>query len=334
MVDNSGYFLNNYKLNKWEIGLCLITGLTGAPYAKRHWELSKINPRYALWHKAIAVAEYTPVMGGFVALIERITAFAISIFSNTSRTIVRSDGRDPLTIRTMGNATASEFISCLNPTLFSGLTPLTEKEAQDFLNRGGSLNIITDEKINSKRINISKEEQIITGCNSGINRSQVAAAIFINMRIAVKGVFAGGDSAMNPEANFPSFADPSETGEADYQSATNFKNAFGFPKLNQIGANELESFIEDERAVIAAKNFYQRYINELSPTHFITFSSSGPSVIRRLLKREGSLKGFTITYCPWGDEIAHPPAGSDSNGHSVEAYQRFAAKLRNCFTIT
>jgi hypothetical protein len=337
MINNSSYFLNNYQLERFEIGFCFITGLTCAPYAKRHWELSNKNPKYSLWHKVIAGLEYMPVIGGIVALTERIIVFASSFFSNIpsnlSQPNVHLKDRDSLTIQTIGNATALEFISCINPTLFSGLTPLTEEEAQEFLNRGGSLNIITNEKINEKKITLSKEEQIITGCTSGVNRSQVAAATLIKMNIKIKGILAGGDSAMNPEADFPSFASLSDTNEELLQSAMNFEKAFGMCKLDRIGEEKLELSIEGEN-IRNAKKFYQDYIDLLAQTHFITFAVSGPSVIRRLLKREGSLTGFTITHFPWGDEIAHPPENSKLERFSIESYQSFAAKISNCFNIT
>lgn len=356
MNPNSGLSLNNYKLGWLDIGLCLTTGLTCAPYAKRHWTLSNENSRYSLWHKGIAVLEYTPVIGGLVAVVERVIVFTGSFFSTQPRPDTRSGigsgSRDPanvgvqrqhtsplsstatptlLATHTMGNATALEFITCINPTLFTELTKLTQQEAQEFLSRGGALNVITEGKIKENQIVLRKEEQVITGCNSGINRSQVAAAVVIKRGIPLKGVLAGGDSAMNPEADFPSFANPSEMGEEQFGSATNFEKTFGIRKLDQVGFKELKPFLDVAKEVITAKKFYQDYIDQLSQTHFITFGPSGPSVLRRLLKRNGSLNGFTITHCPWGDEIAHPPEDSQLKKCSTESYARFALKLSQCF---
>lgn len=335
MVSNSSYRLNSYSLDMRDIGLCFITGLTSVPYAKRHWALSNENTRYSVWHKVMAVIECIPIVGGLVAIIERVSVFAISFFNTQQKSeISLQNTEQPIIKEQVGNATALEFISCINQKLFTGLTPLTEKEAEEFLKRGGSLNIITQEKMNEKRISIRKEEQVITGCNSGINRSQVAAAVLINMGITVKGVLAGGESPMNPEADFPSFTDPSKAGEKEYNAATNFIKTFDIPKLNQIGAKELALFLEDEQ-VGKAKEFYQDYINKLhSPTHFITFGPSGLSVIRRLLKREESLIGFTITHSPWDDEVAHPPEDSGFKQYSIEAYKRFETMLSNCFNIS
>ncbi len=78
---NSSYFLNNYELGGSDIGLCLISGLTCIPYAERHWALSKVNSDYSSWHKVIAILEYLPLIGGPVALVERVIAFASSFFS-------------------------------------------------------------------------------------------------------------------------------------------------------------------------------------------------------------------------------------------------------------
>jgi|688.fasta_scaffold73104_3 hypothetical protein len=234
-------------------------------------------------------------------------------------------------IHKKGNATALEFVSLINATLFIELTKLSERESQEFLNRGGSLNIITTEKIKEKRIALHKEEQVITGCNSGINRSQVAAVVIKKMGITVAGVLAGGDSAMNPEADFSSFADPLEMGEEKYKSATNFKECFDIDKFVQIGAKELGNFRKGEK-VKEAKKFFQDFIDQLSHTHFITFGPSGLSVLRRLLQRKGSLEGFTITHFPWNDEIAHPPKDCKFQPYSKKSYKHFAKKVSLCFT--
>ena len=346
-------YLNNYELDKSDIGLCFITGLTCIPYANRHWAASNENLSYSLHHKVIAVLEYIPVIGILVGLLERIIAFSILFFKSDLPPIDESENKGSSNIakpqetpseippapNRKDNATASEFISCVNPTLPSAISQLNKEEAQEFLNRGGLLNIITEEKMNARRIMISKEEQVITGCNSGINRSQVAAAVVKSMGITVAGVLAGGDSGMNPEATTHITSNPLQDQEENFQSATNFEKTFTLPKSSQIGSElysganeEMTTEIRNEM-MDANKKHYQDYINKLPPTHFITFGSSGPSALRRLLKREGrSLDGFTITYFPWGDEIAHPLEGSNSKPCSEESYKNFATKLRNCFT--
>lgn len=326
MINNATLRLNDYGLGCKDIGLCLITGLTCIPYAQRHWALAKQNSRYSVWHKVLAVLESIPVGGGFVALIERVSVFVISFFSSKQKLEISLKDYPKGDV---GNATALEFISCVNPTLFKGITPLTKEEAQEFLDRGGTLNIITPEKIQTQRINIRDGVQVITGCNSGLNRSQVAAAVVRYLGIKILGVLAGGDSAMNPEGDIHTFVDPSEG-----QSAANFRNRFKKSKLQQVGTKEIGSFVEDPEDISRARTFYQDFINKIHlATHFITFSSSGPSVMRRLLLRPGrSLNGFTISYSPLADEVAHPRVSGVARD-SDEAYRLFAEKLTGCFNV-
>lgn len=132
---SSDYYLKNYELGALDIGLCLITGLTCAPYAKRHWTMSNENSNYSLGHKLIAVLECVPIIGGIIGLVERIIIYINSFFRPTAKS-----GIAPSKIPTLGNATALEFSSSINKVLFKALTELSEKETQEFLNRGGSLN--------------------------------------------------------------------------------------------------------------------------------------------------------------------------------------------------
>jgi rhodanese-related sulfurtransferase len=274
-------------------------------------------------HVLIGIAEISPVIGQISSIFEMLIVTRFNDYQDVS-----TDQR-PRKIVSTGNATASEFVSCVNKKLFTGISKLTEQEVQEFLDRGGELNTVSDDEMSKKPIPIHADEQVITGCNSGINRSQVAAAVMKEMKIHVIGVLAGGDSAMNLEADCSSFVNPAE--ETSYQAATNFKETFKFPKFNQVGREKYPNFLEDKKRVNGAKEFYQNYINQLSGTHFITFGPSGPSVLRRLLKRKGSLQGFTITHIPWGDEVANPPKGLC---YSREAYQNFADKLKACFVVS
>ncbi len=71
------YFLDNhphkYDLSLDDIFLSISTLLSGAPYAKRHWELSfEGSPNYVWGHRAIAVLEALPVMGAANSLLERV----------------------------------------------------------------------------------------------------------------------------------------------------------------------------------------------------------------------------------------------------------------------
>lgn len=76
------YSLNNhakhYNVFSKDVGISLITGLSGAPYALRHLDLAKKVKSHALGHRVIAVLEMIPVIGALAALIERIVAYVKS----------------------------------------------------------------------------------------------------------------------------------------------------------------------------------------------------------------------------------------------------------------
>jgi hypothetical protein len=329
LTNDLGICMNfNYSLNHDDYSVR--NALTWGNFSGKHFQKageSRFGSR--IIHILIGIVELIPVVGQISSIFEMIivTQFGSPLHVSTNSSKFDCT-QTPQVIASMGNATALEFISCVNPTLFTALTPLTEQEVQAFLNRGGALNIVSEDKMSKKPITIYSREQVITGCNSGINRSQVAAAIMTEMHVPIRGVLAGGDSAMNPEVQIH-FFDPADEMS---QSATNFRKTFLFPKFAQVGAKELPRFLEDREQMINAKKFYQDYIDSLSGAHFITFSSSGPSVLRRLLQRKGSLLGFTITYVPWGDEVAHPPEGITTC--SRESYGRFASKLKACFAVS
>jgi O-acetyl-ADP-ribose deacetylase (regulator of RNase III) len=60
-----------YGLSCNDCLLSLATGLSGAPYAKRHWELSHTSEH--VWgHRIIAVLEAIPLFGALIGMIERI----------------------------------------------------------------------------------------------------------------------------------------------------------------------------------------------------------------------------------------------------------------------
>lgn len=59
----------------------VVTGLSGAVYSKRHFEISQ-NQGMSVWgHRTIAVLEALPVLGGLTALLERIAFFVEETFS-------------------------------------------------------------------------------------------------------------------------------------------------------------------------------------------------------------------------------------------------------------
>jgi serine/threonine protein phosphatase PrpC len=72
-------FLENsqkYSLSLSDGALSLVTGLSGLPYAKRHWESSHKASTQSVWkHRVIAVLEALPILGGCMALIERIAFY-------------------------------------------------------------------------------------------------------------------------------------------------------------------------------------------------------------------------------------------------------------------
>lgn len=59
----------------------IFTGLSGAPYAQRHWSLAtNIDQDNRCIHKSIAILEFIPIIGGLAALIERIVVFVYEKF--------------------------------------------------------------------------------------------------------------------------------------------------------------------------------------------------------------------------------------------------------------
>lgn len=74
---------NNYQysLRAGDILTSLATGCSGYPYAVRHWEQSQIESTW-FWHKMIAVVEFMPILGGIVALVERVAFASCYGFSN------------------------------------------------------------------------------------------------------------------------------------------------------------------------------------------------------------------------------------------------------------
>ncbi len=74
-----------YSISFCDAFTSVITGLSGLPYSLRHWELStKCEAKHSLGHKAIAVLEALPVLGGLAALIERIVVFIYNKFFNSN----------------------------------------------------------------------------------------------------------------------------------------------------------------------------------------------------------------------------------------------------------
>ena len=55
-----------YSISCKDMGVSVLTGFSGAPFAKRHWQLS--NQFNYFGHRVIACLEYLPVLGALVAL--------------------------------------------------------------------------------------------------------------------------------------------------------------------------------------------------------------------------------------------------------------------------
>jgi hypothetical protein len=223
---------------------------------------------------------------------------------------------NPITSASVDGSIATQFIEACNVHWKSDFWKeyrLDIKEANSFLDRGGKINLVKD---NSK-IPISRKEFFHTGCTSAINRSQVARIFLLLNGFKVHNeCWAGGDSHLNP------FAEMSTAHRKALSEA--FKEAFDRDKTVVAGVSDEGEGYE--------KGWFENYFKELKPSiHFILFATSGMSILRRLLAREGSLEGFTITYIPWDDEINHPPKGSTYSKDSREAYVAFRDKLGRHF---
>ncbi|NGX47794.1 MAG: hypothetical protein K1000chlam3_01177, partial [Chlamydiae bacterium] len=71
--------VNGYQTSFSDLLTSVVTGASGIPFANRHYELSKVESTWA--HRLIALIEYLPILGGSVALIERL---AYSLFGEHS----------------------------------------------------------------------------------------------------------------------------------------------------------------------------------------------------------------------------------------------------------
>ncbi len=67
-----------YNLSFGDAFLSAATLASGAPYAKRHWELSNRATEHCLGHRIIAILQSIPVFGLLFCLIERIAAWFVT----------------------------------------------------------------------------------------------------------------------------------------------------------------------------------------------------------------------------------------------------------------
>ncbi len=193
---------------------------------------------------------------------------------------------------------------------------VTHEEVEEFCHRGGAIEIVDEgDDIHE----IPRSDIYSTGCSSGVNRSQTMRAFLLNEQCDVRSVIAGGDSGANPQGDFHTLGDFGE------DEQRNFTVALGSgEKIPQLGREQFGVFTE---STVQVKQWYQDYFNNCEEYHFVTFSHSGSSVLNRLLKRDGRLEGFKITHLPWGDEINHPPKGSDFEHGSQASYRAFYDKI-------
>ena len=86
-MSSSSLALSNYT-HSWK-GL-LLSGITfsGIPMGIAHWEEAKKNLPHFWGHRILAVALCIPVMGGGLAIIERVSVFVYSFFFNPPHTII------------------------------------------------------------------------------------------------------------------------------------------------------------------------------------------------------------------------------------------------------
>lgn len=69
-----------YSLSARDVGISFVTGFSGVPYALRHLECARRFRSQALGHRLIAGLEMLPVIGGLVALIERVAILVKNLF--------------------------------------------------------------------------------------------------------------------------------------------------------------------------------------------------------------------------------------------------------------
>ncbi len=96
-----------YNLSFCDIALFFGTGFSGISYAKRHWDLSERGGTLQIWgHRIVAIMEALPLIGGLVALIERL------VFDIISNQLLKNSPKIPI------------------PPIYSGMAQLTLDDLQ------------------------------------------------------------------------------------------------------------------------------------------------------------------------------------------------------------
>ncbi|BBI17369.1 hypothetical protein [Neochlamydia sp. S13] len=100
-----------YDLSYQDIGLSLITGLSGAPYASRHWQLSNhAKAKHCLGHRLIACIESIPLAGALAAILERIIVFIQEKLLKDGRPTKHKAGTSP-SCHTIANTLAVSHLA-------------------------------------------------------------------------------------------------------------------------------------------------------------------------------------------------------------------------------
>jgi hypothetical protein len=199
------------------------------------------------------------------------------------------------------------------PEAESGFTP---RHAIEFIKRGGKLQLASkDAKVICRR-----DENIITGCAAGYNRSQTMYAWLSIVGCTVSEVLAGGISAVNPARK--------KTFEETSEQKANFAQVFRRERKPVLGSH----LGHDSSTLASRRGFFRNFFKELTPTHFAVFHYSASSSIQRLLERKGSLEGFKISYIPMHDTIRETRS-ADIKPESAEAFTRFLQELSEYVTV-
>lgn len=78
-----------YEISFGDAALSAVTVFSGAPYAKRHWELANKSDSTLNWcgHKVIAILEAIPIFGALASLVDRIIAFIACRFCRGTESV-------------------------------------------------------------------------------------------------------------------------------------------------------------------------------------------------------------------------------------------------------
>ena len=193
--------------------------------------------------------------------------------------------------------------SVTDPTLFFLAADPTEELTLDHLQvfqaRGGVLEVLQER---GDLLRLEHYETFSVGCDDGEMYSQVLRVFLLEHRCKVREVIAGVTSGFNPSTPDAKLRPLSDKRDAWYQDG-------GYHQRERLG--ELNDD-DDDDGFDESPFDYSGYATAVDPTHYLCFGQCGPSLVRRLLEREGDLSGFRITLLPWNSiqpsvyELSHP----------------------------